>query len=101
MTNETTTDETMEQRALELMRAFGQGGSPSGIALIVRMLCGFARSERAAASQRVAKLRAALQRAREDLADWGAYAGDYFKEKWDLAGDLAAIDEALAEDERS
>jgi hypothetical protein len=45
----------------------------------------------------VERLREALKEAREDVASWGAYASDYFQEKWNLAGDLARIDAALAE----
>lgn len=37
---------------------------------------------------RVAELEAALAEAVEDIAAWGAYADSYFKEKWNLAGDL-------------
>jgi hypothetical protein len=40
-------------------------------------------------------LRAALERAREDMIGWAAYADEYFRDKHDLAGDLAAIDKAL------
>jgi chromosome segregation ATPase len=40
-------------------------------------------------------LRTALERAREDMESWAAYADEYFREKHDLAGDLAAIDKAL------
>jgi hypothetical protein len=47
-------------------------------------------------NQRIEELTTALQRAREDMADWGAYASGYFQEKWDLTGDLAAIDAVLA-----
>lgn len=46
------------------------------------------------------RLRDALRQAREDLESWGAYASDYFKEKWDLAGDLARIDAELGRDSR-
>lgn len=49
----------------------------------------------ALAETQVEQLRAALAEAREDVASWGAYASDYFQEKWDLAGDLARIDAAL------
>jgi hypothetical protein len=41
-------------------------------------------------------LAAALAEAREDMAGWGAYASDYFTEKWNLAGDLAKCDAVLA-----
>ena len=44
----------------------------------------------------VIRLREALVRARSDMRDWGAYASDYFQEKWGLADDLAAIDAVLA-----
>jgi hypothetical protein len=44
------------------------------------------------------RLREALTEAREDVAHWGGYASDYFKEKHDLAGDLARIDAALAKE---
>ena len=39
---------------------------------------------------------AALKRAREDMEHWGQYADQYFRDKHDLAADLAAIDVALA-----
>lgn len=45
--------------------------------------------------EKIRALRDALIRAREDMEGWGSYAGEYFQEKWDLAGDLAAIDTAL------
>lgn len=38
----------------------------------------------------------ALRWAREDVEHWGAYASEYFQEKWDLAGDLARIDGTIA-----
>jgi hypothetical protein len=40
-------------------------------------------------------LRTALVQAREDMIGWAAYADEYFRDKHDLAGDLAAIDKAL------
>jgi len=40
-------------------------------------------------------LRAALVQAREDMIGWAAYADAYYQDKWDLAGDIAAIDAAL------
>ena len=43
----------------------------------------------------LAKAREALRRARADMEGWAAYADEYFREKHDLAGDLAVIDEAL------
>jgi chromosome segregation ATPase len=44
------------------------------------------------------RLREALEEAREDVVHWAGYASDYFKEKHDLAGDLARIDAALAKE---
>lgn len=38
-------DDALERRALDLVRIHRQGGSQSGTALIVRMLCDFASSE--------------------------------------------------------
>jgi len=43
------------------------------------------------------KLRAALRDARECVQAWSGYASEYFREKNDLAGDLARIDAALEE----
>jgi hypothetical protein len=40
-------------------------------------------------------LRTALVQAREDMIGWAAYADEYFRDKHDLAGDIAAIDAAL------
>jgi uncharacterized protein YigA (DUF484 family) len=48
-----------------------------------------------AAEARVRVLTEALRRAREDMEGWAEYASEYFREKHDLAGDLAAIDAAL------
>jgi hypothetical protein len=48
-----------------------------------------------AAEARVRELESALRRARDDMDGWAAYASEYFHEKHDLAGDLAAIDAAL------
>jgi hypothetical protein len=42
------------------------------------------------------RLRRALEDAKEAVQSWGAYADTYFQEKWDLAGDIAAIDAALS-----
>jgi len=39
----------------------------------------------------------ALQQARDDLADWGAYAPEYFQEKWGLEDDLNALDVIIAD----
>ncbi len=45
------------------------------------------------------KAAADLDEAREDVEGWAAYAGEYFREKHDLAGDLARIKQC-AEDAR-
>jgi hypothetical protein len=52
-------------------------------------------AERDAALAEVTRLRAALLEAADDVQSWGAYAGEYFQEKWDLAGDIARIRAAL------
>lgn len=44
----------------------------------------------------IARLRGALESARDALKDWGSYAGEYFQQKHGLANDIAAIDAALA-----
>ena len=41
-------------------------------------------------------LLAALIEARDMVADWATYAGDYFQDKHDLAGDLAKLDAIIA-----
>lgn len=46
------------------------------------------------------RLRGALQDARECIEAWACYANEYFREKHDLAGDLARIDAALASVEK-
>lgn len=38
----------------------------------------------------------ALKRAQGDIQGWGAYAAEYFKEKWDLDGDIEALNEPIA-----
>ncbi|MCY1308338.1 hypothetical protein D9M70_583380 [compost metagenome] len=40
-------------------------------------------------------LRTLLTEAAEDIADWGAYAGEYFQQKHDLAGCVARYRAAL------
>lgn len=40
-------------------------------------------------------LREGLIDAKEMIIEWSGYASDYFKEKWNLEGDLKQIDEAL------
>lgn len=44
---------------------------------------------------RVKELENALQDAIECVSDWGSYASDYFKEKWDFDGDLARLKAVL------
>ena len=44
------------------------------------------------AQVRIAELGGALERAREMVSDWGTYAPEYFKQKHNLAGDLAWLD---------
>lgn len=51
----------------------------------------------ACAVAHIDRLRRALLEARDCVESWGAYAGDYFQEKHDLAGDLAAIDAVLTD----
>lgn len=43
-----------------------------------------------------AEIVAALRDAREAVASWGAYADDHYKEKWNLAGDIARLDAIIA-----
>lgn len=43
----------------------------------------------------VEEMRVALKDARDAIADWGSYAGEYFQAKHDLLGDLAKIDAVL------
>jgi chromosome segregation ATPase len=44
------------------------------------------------------RLRMALQNAADDLENWGAYASDYFKKKWNLQRDIDAARAALKGD---
>ncbi len=46
----------------------------------------------------IARLRAALRRAREDMEAWAAYVDEYSHTKHGLSDDLAAIDAALAKE---
>jgi uncharacterized small protein (DUF1192 family) len=48
--------------------------------------------------ERADKLAEALREARDAIEDWAGYASDYFREKHDLAGDLAKIDAALEQE---
>ena len=43
------------------------------------------------------RLRKLLLEAANDIEEWGAYAGDYFQEKHDLAGDVAKYRRAALE----
>lgn len=45
----------------------------------------------------IAELTEALKSAREMVADWGAYASEYFREKHGLDRDIAELDAALAQ----
>jgi hypothetical protein len=47
----------------------------------------------------VLRLRDALAEAVEDIEHWAGYASEYFREKWDLAGDLAKYRAVLGEEE--
>ena len=51
----------------------------------------------AADKARIAELTEALKNAREMVADWGAYASEYFREKHGLDRDIAELDAALAQ----
>lgn len=48
-------------------------------------------------SAEIKRLREALEMARGMVADWGEYASAYFKDKYDLPGELAVLDRVLAE----
>lgn len=54
-----------------------------------------AEAERDQLRAEVATLRTLLTEAAEDIADWGAYAGEYFQQKHDLAGCVARYRAAL------
>lgn len=45
--------------------------------------------------RRAERLAEALREARDAIEDWAGYASDYFREKHDLAGDLAKVDALL------
>lgn len=53
-------------------------------------------AEHVLAAERERELVEALKTARERIADWAEYADTYFRDKWDLVGDLRAIDDLLA-----
>ncbi len=48
------------------------------------------------AMEALREAREALERAREDIGAWGAYAGDYFQEKHALRDDIEAVTAALS-----
>jgi hypothetical protein len=48
---------------------------------------------------RITKLEAGYREAISDIADWSAYASDYFQEKHDLAGCLARHRALLGDEE--
>jgi hypothetical protein len=41
----------------------------------------------------------ALKKAALAIEDWGSYASDYFRERWDLQGDINAARAAIAKTE--
>jgi hypothetical protein len=55
-----------------------------------------AEADLAAARAEIGRLTKALRDARDMVQSWSGYASDYFKDKHDLAGDLAELDAALA-----
>jgi hypothetical protein len=46
-----------------------------------------------------AELLEALKEAALAIEDWGSYASDYFRERWDLQGDINAARAAIAKAE--
>ena len=46
--------------------------------------------------QRIAKLENLLSEAADDIEGWGSYAGEYFQQKHDMAGDVARYRTAVA-----
>lgn len=52
---------------------------------------------RAADKARIAELTEVLKNAREMVADWGAYASEYFREKHGLDRDIAELDAVIAQ----
>lgn len=52
-----------------------------------------------AQAQRIADGRNVIKDARYNMESWGEYASKYFREKWDLADDLARLDAWLEADQ--
>lgn len=50
---------------------------------------GIAKQDRRELLVEVDRLRGLLAEAHDDIGSWGAYASNYFQEKWDLESDLA------------
>lgn len=48
----------------------------------------------------IAELLETIKLAEEMVAEWGAYASDYFQNKWDLSGDLEKLRAVIAKHER-
>lgn len=48
------------------------------------------------AAREALALHAALVEARDDVESWASYASQYFREKHDLAGELAKLDAVIA-----
>ena len=61
--------------------------------------CAIEQTKREQAEARAERLAEALREARDAIEDWAGYASDYFREKHDLAGDLAKIDALLRDQE--
>lgn len=61
----------------------------------VQCNCSWPGGRRHEAADEIERLRAGYAEAIQDLEDWAAYADDYYKEKWDLAGDLERHRRAL------
>lgn len=68
------------------------------IVLMTQRFADFTRSlerELAAEKAKVEMLRIALTECAEDMEDWGGFASDYFKKKWNLQGDISKYAKAL------
>ena len=53
-------------------------------------------AELIATAREALTLHAALVEARDDVESWASYASQYFREKHDLAGELAKLDAVIA-----